>query len=190
MIQTLKTYINQFVQLSAEEFSAFGSILYPKALNKKEHLIQINEVCKKVMFFEDGYFRFYHTDYNGNEITSDFYFAPGFITSYTSLITGNPSFVGVQAMENINALECSKENLYQLYERYPKIERLGRLIAESIAISSEKHLFLLLNQTAETRYKNLIEKHPQFIQQVPLQYIASYLGITKETLSRMRKSLY
>lgn len=186
---SLNQYINKFIHLSEEEFGALESILTSRKICKKEHFIEINKVCTKVIFIDKGYFRFYHFDTNGNEITSDFYFAPTFITSYTSFITASPSFVNVQAMEDMEVLEFSKNDLLDLYNRYPKIERLGRLIAESIAINSEEHLFLLLNQTAETRYKQLLERYPQYVNTIPLQYIASYLGITKETLSRMRKSL-
>lgn len=189
MINAFKQYVNHFVQMDEDDLQAIANIMEPARLQKKEHFITTGEVCDKILFFKEGYFRFYHTDYNGNEITSDFYFAPGFITSYTSLITGNPSFINVQAMEDMEVLEMRRNDLHKLYEQHPTFERLGRIMAESVVISSEKHLFLLLNQTAETRYKNLLANHPQFIKHIPLQYIASYLGITQETLSRMRKSL-
>jgi CRP-like cAMP-binding protein len=189
MIESFKKYVNQFIQLKEDEFRAFENILESRQIRKKEHFVSVNEICNKVLFFREGYFRFYHTGTSGNEITSDFYFAPGFVTSYTSFIIGNPSFVNVQALEDMEVFQFRKNDLYSLYSNYPRFERLGRLIAESIVISSEKHLFLLLNQTAEIRYKNLLGKYPQFIKQIPLQYIASYLGITQETLSRMRKSL-
>lgn len=189
MIESLKKYIQQFISLKDEELDAIEKIATPKTLNKKELFIAAQEVSNKILFFDDGYFRFFHIDTSGNEITSDFYFAPGFITSYTSFITGMPSFVNVQAMEKMNILEIKKSDLEQLYTKYKNFERLGRLIAESVAINSERHLFLLLNQPADVRYKNLVEKHPQLLQNVPLQYIASYLGITQETLSRMRKQI-
>lgn len=189
MIEAFKKYVNQFIQLEEDEFHAIANILVKRKLAKKELFVRTNEICNKVLFFKEGYFRFFHFDTGGNEITSDFYFSPGFTTSYTSFITGNPSVVNVQAMDNMEVLEFGRSDLNMLYSQYSCIERLGRIIAESIAISYEQHLFLLLNQTAETRYKNLLEKYPQFIQQIPLQYIASYLGITQETLSRMRRSL-
>mgnify|MGYP000256503435 CR=1 FL=1 len=189
MINALNKYISNFVRLSDEENKALEKVLTLKKLQKKEHLVEYNKVCTKVVFINNGYFRFYHFDYAGNEITSDFYFAPNFITSYTSFITGKASFVNVQAMVDMEVIEIQKSNLYNLYHKYPNVERLGRLIAESVAITSEKHLFLLLNQTAEMRYKNLLDKHPEYVNTIPLQYIASYLGITKETLSRMRKTI-
>jgi len=182
-------YISRFVQLSDDEVRMMDSIMTLRELRKKEIFVEDNKVCMKVLFINQGYFRFYHFDVNGNEITSDFYFAPCFITSYTSFITGNPSFVNVQAMVDMEVLEFNKSDLYELYLKSPVIERLGRLIAESVAITSEEHMFLLLNQTAEMRYKRLLELNPLYVNTIPLQYIASYLGITKETLSRMRKSI-
>lgn len=189
MRESLHKYINNFIQLSREEIGILEQILTYKKIKKNELIAENGKVCQKVLFASGGYFRFYHTDCKGNEITSDFYFAPSFITSYTSFITGTPSFVNVQAMSDMEVVEFSKKDLYSLYDKYPKIERLGRLIAESVAIVSEEHLFLLLNQTAQMRYQRLLEKHPQYVNTIPLQYIASYLGITQETLSRMRKSI-
>lgn len=189
MKEYLFTYLKSFIQLSDDELSALEKILKIKKIKKKELYVENEQICQKVLFSNEGYFRFYHTDAKGNEITSDFYFAPTVITSYTSFITGKPSFVNVQAMSDMEVLEFSKSDLFLLFDKYPKIERLGRLIAEKIAINSEEHLFLLLNQTAEMRYKNLLQKNPQYVNTIPLQYIASYLGITQETLSRMRKSI-
>lgn len=190
MRESLHKFINSYIQLSREEINVFEEILTYKKIKKKELVVENGRVCQKVLFVSEGYFRFYHIDSKGNEITSDFYFAPSFITSYTSFIAGTPSFVNVQAMSDMEVLEFTKTDLYKLYDKYPKIERLGRLIAESIAITSEEHLFLLLNQTAEMRYKRLLEINPQYVNTIPLQYIASYLGITQETLSRMRKSIH
>ncbi len=189
MKKALFEYINRFVQLSEEEIQAMESIIISRRIGKKEHFAEIDKVCTRILFIDSGYFRFYHLDTNGDEITSDFYFGPNFITSYTSFITGEPSFVNVQAMVDMDVLEIHKSDLDHLYQRYPNIERLGRRIAESVAITCERHLFLLLNQTAEVRYKNLLEQSPEHVKTIPLQYIASYLGITKETLSRVRKSI-
>jgi CRP-like cAMP-binding protein len=189
MRKALDEYINRFVHLTEDEKNALENIITSRIILRKEHFAEINKVCTKALFADRGYFRFYHLDSYGNEITSDFYFAPNFITSYTSFITGEPSFVNVQAMVDMEVLEFQKSDMNELYKRYPNIERLGRLIAESVAITSEKHLFLLLNQTAEMRYKTLMERNPEYVNTIPLQYIASYLGITKETLSRMRKSI-
>jgi CRP-like cAMP-binding protein len=189
MREALYKYINSFIDLTNVEFDSLSGILTSKKLRKKDHIAEEGKICQNLFFASEGYVRFYHLDAKGTEITSDFYFAPSFITSYTSFITGVPSVVNVQAMTDMDVFEFSKRDLYDLYNKHPKIERLGRLIAEHVAITSEQHLFLLLNQTAETRYRTLLKNNPKYVNTIPLQYIASYLGITQETLSRMRKSI-
>jgi CRP-like cAMP-binding protein len=186
MTDQLYKFINQYLKLTDEEFNAILSIAKENSIKKKEHLVRANELCRKVVFFTEGYFRFYHSKNDGTEITSDFYFSPNFVTSYTSYLTDMPSVVSVQAMENMNVLTFEKSDLYSLFSEYHNIEKLGRLIAENVAINSEMHLFMLLNQPAEERYRNLLSEYPHFIKEIPLQYIASYLGITQETLSRIR----
>ena len=187
--EALFEYINQYAHLTETEWQAMSGLLTTRRMEKKELLAVENKPCTELIFTNKGYFRFFHHDTNGEEVTSDFYFAPTFITSYTSFITGEPSFVNVQAMEAMEVLVMKKMDLQALYLQYPGIERVGRLLAEMVAIASERHLFLLLNQTAEKRYKRLMEQQPQYINTIPMQYIASYLGITRETLSRMRKNL-
>lgn len=188
-IADLRNFVEKLVPLGDEEFDAFARCLRLRVLKKKENLINEGEICSKIGFFTEGYFRFYHMDINGNEITSDFHFSPGFITSYTSFLTGSPSRTNVQALEPMEVMEIGKTSLYSLYSEYPLIERLGRLMAEHVFITSERHLMMILNQTAETRYRLLLDKYPHYVGKIPLQYIASYLGITQETLSRMRKSI-
>ncbi len=188
MITDLRSFVEKFVHLGDEDFDAFTDCLRLRVLKKKENLISEGEICSKIGFFTRGYFRFFHIDINGNEITTDFHFSPGFITSYTSFLTESPSRTNVQALEPMEVMEISKASLYSLYNKYPMIERLGRLMAEYVFITSERHLLMILNQTAETRYRLLLDKYPHFVNRIPLQYIASYLGITQETLSRMRKS--
>ncbi|MCY1633791.1 Crp/Fnr family transcriptional regulator [Marinifilum sp. D737] len=183
-------YLSRFVNLKEEEISAFYRKATIRKLKKREHFVKAGEHCSNVLFTNSGYLRFYHLSENGNEITSDFYFAPSFITSYTSFITKSQSLVSVQAMQDMEVLEFSREDIYKLYAKYSTVQTIGRMIAEQVAINSERHLFLLLGQSAETRYKELMEKYPQHIQSIPLQYIASYLGITKESLSRIRKSIH
>lgn len=190
MEDALLKYMDRIVSLSEEEKNALSVSVECMAFKKKELFVKSGDVCSKVLFFNKGYFRFYHLNDSGDEVTSDFYFAPGFITSYTSLVTGNPSFVNVQAMVDMDVLVLKRSSLYSLYYHYRNFEHLGRIVAENVAINSERHLFMLLNQTAEKRYKDLLDKAPEYVKTIPLQYIASYLGITKETLSRIRKSIF
>ena len=187
MVENLRQFIDQLIHLEDNEYQEIAAAASKMFLKKRDHLVKVGDISNKIVFFFDGYFRFYHYLEDGTEVTSDFVFSPYVATSYTSLITGEPSNVYVQAMENMNVLSIKKSDLQTLYLKYHNIEKLGRLFAEQNIISLEKHLFCLLNYSAEKRYKYLIINYPQFIQKIPLQYIASYLGITKETLSRIRK---
>ena len=189
MKEQLRQFLDQYIQLDENEFQTITDSMSEKFLRKKELLVRTTEICSKLVFFTEGFFRFYHYSGTGIEVTSDFYFGPAFVTSYTSFITNTPSNTFVQAMEDMKVLVLKKSDLEKLYSRYHKIDRVGRLIAEKIAIYYEQHLLSILNQTAEERYINLLNNNPLFIQKIPLQYIASYLGITQETLSRVRQKV-
>ncbi len=171
MKEQFKQFLNLHIQLSETEFRAIEDFMSEKKLRKKDHLVRATNICKELVFFTKGYFRFYYFSKSGDEITSDFYFGPGIVTSYTSFITDTPSNTYVQAMEDMKVLVINKLNLEKLYSRYHKIDRIGRLIAEKVAIYYEQHLLSILNQTAEERYINLLNNNPLFIQRIPLQYI-------------------
>lgn len=187
MEDVLKKYVEALSPLSDGDFLMIYERMRERFVAKKQLLVREGEHCSKFYFYSEGCFRFYYTDHAGREITSDFSFAPGFITSYTSVITGQSSIINVQAMTDSLVLELDRSDLYDLYNQNKNIERIGRIIAERTLIAYEEHLFMVLNQPAELRYKTLLEKYPKYIREIPLQYIASYLGITQETLSRIRR---
>jgi CRP-like cAMP-binding protein len=189
MEEALRKYITAIAPLSDREFMAVFSKMRAKSLLKKELLVKEGEHCNKLYFYQEGYFRFYYVDQAGREITSDFLFAPGFISSYTSFLTERRSLINVQAMNDIEMLELDKNDLFELYKSNHNVERIGRLMAEQVLLAYEEHLFLVLNQPADMRYKILLEKYPKYVREIPLQYIASFLGITQETLSRIRRSI-
>ena len=189
MEEALRNYISAITPLSDSEFLSFFSKTRSKSLFKKELLVREGEFCNKIYFYQEGYFRFYYVDQAGREITSDFLFAPGFISSYTSFLTEKRSKINVQAMNDIELLEIDKRDLFDLYSGNHNIERVGRLMAEQVLLAHEEHLFLVLNQPAEMRYKILLERYPKYVREIPLQYIASFLGITQETLSRIRRTI-
>ncbi|RJP59078.1 MAG: Crp/Fnr family transcriptional regulator [Ignavibacteriales bacterium] len=186
MKKSLHEFVNKFIQTDEELFDTiFNNFEYYKVA-RKELLLESGKVADKIYFLPEGFVRFFHTKKDGSEVTNDFYFAPGFITSFTSLIEQNPSIVNIQAMVKMDLLYIKYKNLIALYDQEHKIERLGRLIAEQVYISSEKHLFSFLNDSPQERYEWLIREYPEYIKNIPLHYLASFLGITPESLSRIR----
>lgn len=188
-IKSLLSFVLQFQPLNNEEQDAIVSVLTSRRLVKREHLYSAGDVTREIVFFTNGYFRFYHFTTKGEEVTSDFYFPPNLVTSYTSMVNKAASKVYVQAMENMEVLAISVADIERLYNRYPAIERLGRKIAEQVAIAYEEHLFRLLSSTSTERYEELLRIRPAYVSQIPVQYLASYLGITRETLSRIRRKV-
>jgi len=186
IIKSLREFVNRFIKTDDKLFEVIISNFELKKVARKELILEAGKTADKIFFLSEGFVRFFHTKKDGTEITSDFYFAPGFITSFTSLIAQKPSIVNVQAMVKMDVLFIKYKNLMDLYDKEHMVERLGRLIAEQVFITSEKHLLSFLNDLPQDRYLWLMKEYPEYVKNIPLHYLASYLGITAESLSRIR----
>jgi CRP/FNR family transcriptional regulator, anaerobic regulatory protein len=185
---SMAKYLRTMANISEKEEEEFPLLFKPVSIKRYDHFIRQGETCNKVAYIAGGIFRFYNYK-DSSEITSDFSFHDSFLTSYISLITQQPSGISVQALEDSDLLLIDYKTLLRKYDESHNYERIGRLIAEQTFISSSVHLLGLLNNFAEEKYLNLINKAPHLVQRIPLHYIASYLGISPETLSRIRKKL-
>jgi len=184
----LNTYLSAF-QLPEKSLSDFYEALELNRWNKRSYLLEAGKTARHIYFLATGLARFFFVNEEGQEITSDFYFAPGFITSFTSFVNQTPSKFTIQALMPVEALAINRNDLLDLYEKHPKLERMGRILTEQAYSEAEKHLLRLLNDAPKDRYLWLLEEYPQYVQHIPLQYLASYLGITPESLSRIRKRI-
>lgn len=186
ILKSFREFVNRFIKTDDKLFNTIISRFESKKVARKEFLLEAGRTADKIFFLSDGFTRFYHTKKDGTEVTSDFYFAPGFITSFTSLIEQKPSNVNIQAMVKMDVLFIRYKDLMDLYDKEHMVERLGRLIAEQVFITSEKHLLSFLNDLPQDRYLWLMKEYPEYVKNIPLHYLASYLGITAESLSRIR----
>ena len=156
-----------------------------KHIKRGDHIIDITERCDKLYFIDSGLVRGYYFN-EDKEITNWFAQENEFATCFYSFIASKPAFENIQAIEDCVLTELSFSSLQNLYKTFPETERLGRIITENYYIKLEERILSLQFKTAKERYQKLMQKKPSLIQRVSLGQIASYLGITQETLSRIR----
>ncbi|CAG1769879.1 hypothetical protein BAC3_00619 [uncultured bacterium] len=182
----LQRFVSRFIPFDERLESIMLENFELRKVPRKEFLLQEGKTAEHIYFLYEGFVRFFHTKEDGTEVTSDFYFAPGFITSFTSWIRQETSQVNIQAMVKMDVLQISRTALNELYEREHLVERLGRLLAEQVFITSEKHLLSFLNDSPQERYAWLLKEYPEYVKSIPQHYLASSLGITPESFSRIR----
>ena len=181
----IKAFFDSITPLGAEEHDALQSILGYKQLKRKEYFLRQGQVCRHLALIVKGYVRlFYLVD--GEEITKDFNFENWICGSYASFSMQQPSRFNIIAMEDCELYLIGREDLYRLFDTYPNIQKLGRIQIERMFIYKELREASFLLDSAEKRYHNLLEQQPHIVQRVPLKYLASYLGISAETISRIR----
>lgn len=173
ILNAFRGFVNRFIQTDDKLFDSIISNFEYKKVARKELLFEAGKTADKIFFLLEGFVRFFHTKNDGTEVTSDFYFAPGFITSFTSLIEQKPSNVNIQAMVKMDVLFIKYKDLMALYDKEHKVERLGRLLAEKVFITSEKHLLSFLNDSPQDRYLWLMKEYPEYVKNIPLHYLAS-----------------
>ena len=185
----MRNNVTQLVSLTDEEFSEVSRYFYPRRIKKKEHWLMQGELCTEVIFLAKGCLRFYHSE-NGVERSLEFLFEDCWFTNFESWLMKRPSLDGVDALEDSEIMVIKFNDLDALYDKYPKCERIGRLIAEKTIIEISNSYNSLLSNSPRERYLKLIEEQPQIIDRIPQHLIASYLGIEPESLSRIRKKIY
>ena len=186
--QQIKEYIGRFVSLTENEWLPFQEGLVKKRVPKGCYLIEAGQVCDYVAFINKGLFRTLCI-VNEAEVTYNFSFDGNFITDYSSFVTRTPTIEFHQALEDAEVLMLSYARMQQIYTTIPQWEKFGRLIAEFILVRMVERNRSMLFLNAEEQYLELMKTRPKVIANIPQHYIASYLGIQPESLSRIRKRL-
>ena len=184
-MQNLLTHIKNYSPLSSEAQHALQDYFEKKTFSKNEYLLTQGQVCRNLYFLEKGALRGFY-DLDGKEITHWFGFENDFVTSFHSFITGEAAVENIQFIEGSILWMISKETLNNLFNQHHEIERLVRIVYEKYYIRLEERFVNAQFKAASERYENLLLHTPHIIERVPLGYIASYLGISQETLSRIR----
>lgn len=189
MPQQILNNIKSFVNLNIADEEAFIKIMDIKQYKKKEFLMIDGSVCDKISFINSGCIRvFFLVD--GVENTFQFLFDNGWYTDYESFLSGNPTSVNLQFLEDSVVVQFKKTDIIKLYETNPTFERLGRIMAE-LAYTNVTVLYRMIhNEEPEERYLKLLSERPDLIEKIPQHYIASYLGVKPQSLSRIRKRIF
>ncbi len=154
-------------------------------IKKLGNLQSIGHTCKTIYFINKGVARIYYYK-DGTDITESFSFENNIIARVESLFTGTPSKKAIQVLEDTEMVAINSNKLFKLYDTFPEIERLFRKIFEAGYIETVHRIEGIQFHTAEERYAVLIKEAPDVLKRIPLKYIASYLGITQVSLSRIR----
>ncbi|MDP4284538.1 MAG: Crp/Fnr family transcriptional regulator [Bacteroidota bacterium] len=189
MFELLSKSIKERVSITEEELEFCKTLFLPKKLRKRQYLLQEGDVCKYTSFVEKGMLRTYTIDEKGNEPILQFSSEGWWIADIYSFLTDEPSHYNIEALEDCELLQISKPSWEILLEKIPVFERYFRILTQNNLIATQRRLMGSMSETAEEKYLKLIDNFPGCIQRVPQHMIASYLGITRETLSRLRSQL-
>lgn len=187
-IALIEAYVRQVVSPNAEEWEAFRGILTPKRIRKKELILKQGQVCTFIAFVTEGFLREYNFLHD-KDVTVDFISPGNFVTDYPSFLLQSPSVQYIEALTDVECLLFKRDDIHRLYDQYKTWERFGRLIAERIFCNAEMRRKNIISKSAEDLYHDFVRDYPQVVQHVPQYYIASYLGLSPEHLSRIRRKV-
>jgi CRP-like cAMP-binding protein len=184
-MQSLIKHIKTIYPISVAAEMALLEICKESVFHKSKDIQAIGHTCKTIYFVKKGCVRIYYFK-EDIDITESFEFENAFVARAESLFTGKPSLKAIQTIEDTILIGIDSNQLFQLFDTHHDLERLFRKIIETSYVNTVNRIESLQFNTAEERYQNLLKDHPNVLQRVPLKYIASYLGITPVSLSRIR----
>jgi CRP-like cAMP-binding protein len=180
---------NKKVQLDPTEQEQIRKHLIPKRLRKKQYLLQEGEICRATAFVDQGCLRAYSVDENGSEHIIQFALEGWTIADLYSFLTAERATYNIDALENSELLLLSRSSHDQLLAEMPKYETYTRLNITGAYLAMQKRLTSIIGSSVEERYAAFTGLYPNIVQRVPQHMIASYMGLTPETLSRVRRRI-
>lgn len=189
-MEQIKAYLDQIATISNNDWAFFISKLQRRVIKKKTIFLGLNDIENHISFIESGVVRLFIPKENPEkEITFGFSFKNQFISAYDSFLTQKPSAYQLQALTETTILSITYDDLQEVYQTTQIGNLVGRLTAERLFLLKSKREQNLLNLTAKERYVKLFKERPELIKVIPLKYISSYIGVTAQALSRIRRRL-
>jgi len=187
--QPLINYFENHLPLNEEEKSAVEEYFKERRVKRRQIILQEGDICKHNTFIVEGCFRMYTVDNKGKEHNLQFAVENWWIGDIGSFHSGKPSRLYVEAIEKAIILQCKKEDQIKLFVNYPKFNQIFRVLAENALVNLQNRILQNISSTAEERYLDFVERYPIFFNRISNVQIASYLGVTPEFLSAIRKKI-
>lgn len=184
----IREYYERIIKLQETEWEFIASHFARRVFAKSEIITQQGETEMYLSFVETGIVRFY-IPHDEDELTFDFCFDKEFTCAYNSFLTQRPSEYALQALTETVVWQITYDDLQKVYAQTKAGNYLGRFVAERLLLQKSKRELSLLRYTAKERYLNLFEEQPDVLKVIPLKYVASYIGITPQALSRIRRQI-
>jgi len=189
MFDQINSHVTRCTSLTAEELAYFNTILEYRAVPKKTFLLHEGDVCNFEAYINKGCIRNYYIDENGFEVTLQFAIEDWWVSDIASFQDHTPSSMFIETLEDCELLMLSPQTKDQLLEKVPKLERVFRLMVQRNLAALQSRLFKTIATTALDRYLDFLQHYPTIPQRVAQHYIASYLGISAEFLSKVRTKM-
>lgn len=187
MHELLFANVRKHVSLSAADESILATAFRARRLAKKQFLLQAGEIARHETFVVKGLLRAYTVDATGNEHIAMFASEGWWIGDLYSFLTETPATQSIDALEDTDVLQVERGELERLYEQIPQLNRFFRILLQNAFVANQQRVLAAISQTAEEQYHAFVKKFPSIEQRVPQHQVASYLGITPETISRIRR---
>jgi CRP-like cAMP-binding protein len=189
MFETLRTHIEKKVTLTDKEYEICTGLFIQRKIKRHQFLLHEGDVCKYLAFVTKGCMRQYTIDAKGEEHVVQFAIEDWWVTDQASYLTHKPAIYNIDAIEDSDVLLIDYPSREKLCNAVPKFDRFFRLLLENKFIATDRRISGNLSLSAEEQYLCMLDTYPNIVQRVPQNQIASYLGITPQSLSRIRKEL-
>lgn len=189
MFEVYFSQVKDKVLLSEAEQKLVKTFFSPKKIRKKQYLLQEGNICRHLAFVEKGLLRSYNVDEKGIEHMIHFAWEGWWMADMLSFLSNEPSTYHIDAIEDAELLLISQQDFEEMFLKVPVMERYFRILFQNNIISKERRLISSITNSAEEKYIHLTATNPELIKRIPQQLVASYLGITPETLSRIKNKL-
>lgn len=189
MFDVLISHIQEKVEIDENQIELLKSFFIHKKLRRKQYLLQEGEICKNLAFVSKGILKSYIIDEKGNERINLFAFEGWWISDFNSFLNEEKAFLNIDAIEDSELLLISRENYEELTLQIPVMDRYFRILYQNSLVTKDYRLVISNNFTAEEKYLQLVQSNPEITQKLSHTLIASYLGLSPETISRIRKKI-